>query len=101
MTAEESIKNAIPLLRSLIGLLRAHGGANFICGINLVVSNLEDERFSAEERFAMCARLYCGQMKGAGSLADFVVWDQNSVVRDAANAKLDAIFRDLWNIFSC
>jgi hypothetical protein len=99
MNPEESIKNALPLLNRLKELLLKNKGRDLIAGIELVITQIQDENLSTIESLSNASRTYKGLMGGAGTLGDFVIWNPDPEICQSLNNELEMIFGLLWNIF--
>lgn len=92
------IKKSLEQLKSL---LEENRGDSLVIGLRYAIQDLADLDVPTDERITRARSIFKGMMGGAGTLGDFVIWDEREDRRNALNQQFDELLQELWDRLNC
>jgi len=99
--SKDEIDKIVELCDRLLVILVENKGQSHLPGVRSIMNSLSDEKFDIRERIEKSRSIFKTMMGGAGTLGDFVIWDNNEDRRLLLNQELDSVLSGIWELLGC
>lgn len=82
------------LLKRARDILIEQRDTNWIPGLSNAITHLDSEDFEGARS------IYCAMVAGGRGFSEYNIWNDDYQIRIEANAEIDTIRQQLWDVFS-
>jgi hypothetical protein len=101
MNSSQNIEEIKSLFECLQKVLEEHRGSNHVAGVRSAIHGLSNCGTMPNEQIHHAKLIFRSMMGGAGTLGDFVIWDDNEAKRASLNNELNELLTKLWDRLEC